>query len=139
MNTEHCFFQPKTKVTIDIVRPDGLSLYGGKTLEDLGDEYGEVVIIDTDTAYRVHCDSAKKRPTEITEERFFDMLEVLPPAKWVRYKGEESFHVCELITGNIGSIFVRIGKRYFEMQDEVTLSHADRVRAAASIMSAPAA
>jgi hypothetical protein len=136
MSNEMCFFQPKTMVTIDIVRPDGLSLYGGKTLEQLTEEYGEVVIIDTESAYRQHCDMHKHAPVEINEERFMDMLEILPPAKWVRYAEEESFHVSERIAGNIVSIFVRIGKRYFEMQDEITLSHADRVRAAAITMSA---
>jgi hypothetical protein len=136
MSNEMCFFQPKTLTTIDFVRPDGLSLYGSKTLEQLTEQYGEVVIIDTESAYRQHCDSYKKAPVEINEERFMDMLEILPPAKWVRHVEEESFHVCERIAGNIVSIFVRIGKRYFEMQDEIGLSHADRVRAAAITLSA---
>lgn len=136
MNHEMCFFQPVTKVTIDMVRPDGLSLYGGKTREQLTEQYGEIVIINTEEAYRLHCESFKRPPVEITEERFMEMLEILPPGKWVRYSEEESFHVTERISGNIVSIFVRIGDRFFEMQDEVTLSHADRVRAAAITLSA---
>lgn len=136
MKTKMCFFQPTTKTTIDMVRPDGLSLYGGNTLEQLTAEYGEVIIIDFESAYRQHCDSYKMPTKEIGEARFIDMLEVLPPAKWVSYGEEESFHVCERIAGNIVSIFVRIGKRYFEMQDEASLSHADRVRAASITLSA---
>lgn len=135
MNQEMCFFQPVTKVTVDMVRPDGLSLFGGKTRDQLAEQYGEIIIIETEEAYRLHQESVKQPPVEITEERFIEMLEVLPPAKWVRYANEESFHLCELTSGNIGAIFVRIGSRYFELQDEMTLSHADCVRAAAITLS----
>ena len=128
---EKCFFQPSQKIVIDLVRDNGLSMYGHLTLAQVQAREGaDVIIIDTDDAIEQIRASHIKPPVEISEERFFEMLEILPPEKWVRFKTEESFQVSERITGNIVMIFVRIGSRYVEMHDDMTLTHEDRVRAA---------
>ena len=51
---------------------------------------------------------------EVSEERFIEMLEVLPPMQWTRSKTSESFKLEELTSGDITACFVRIGARYFE-------------------------
>ncbi len=129
--SEKCFYQPSTKTVIDLVRANGLSMHGQLTLAQLQAQEGsDVVVMDTDAAIQQIRESHIKSPVEISEDRFDHMLGILPPQGWVRYKTEESFHVSERITGNIVMIFVRIGSRYFEMHDEATLSHEDRVKAA---------
>lgn len=129
--SEKCFFQPSTNTVIDLVRANGLSMYGERTLAQLQEEEGsDVMVMDMEAAIQQINASHTKPPFEISEDRFDDMLGILPPQKWVRYKTEESFHVSERITGNIVMIFVRIGGRYFEMHDEATLTHEDRVKAA---------
>jgi hypothetical protein len=66
-------------------------------------------------------------PKEVTEERWHDMLCVLPPSKWRGSNGSQSFHVCEYLSGNFVSWFVNIGARYFELQDVDSLTHAQLV------------
>lgn len=55
------------------------------------------------------------QPQPITSERFFDMLEALPPEKWVSEKGREAFRMSETLSGSLHSFFVRIGKNHFEV------------------------
>ena len=67
-------------------------------------------------------------PKEVSEARYIDMLEVLPPARWTTKSGSESFHVSEYLSGNFVSWFVRITSsdgsvRYFELQDVDTMKH----------------
>jgi hypothetical protein len=64
-----------------------------------------------------------KPVTEVTHERFWDMLEVLPPCKWITAGSEETFHVSERLWDNHVSWFTRIGERYFECTDIDTRRH----------------
>jgi hypothetical protein len=45
---------------------------------------------------------------EIDEDRFYEMLEVLPPAKWSRLKGFECFMVIEAQTEDLYTWCARI-------------------------------
>ncbi|WP_337263703.1 MULTISPECIES: hypothetical protein [unclassified Serratia (in: enterobacteria)] len=70
--------------------------------------------------------------SEITETRFNDMLEVLPPLDWWGGEHSQSFKLMEMYSGNITDIFARFGTRYFQMRNIVTLTHAqiiEKVRA----------
>ena len=65
--------------------------------------------------------------SEITAERFNDMLEVLPPLGWVFSESgrEQSFKLMEMYCGNVTDIFAKSGDRYFQLRDHVTLPHGD--------------
>lgn len=52
--------------------------------------------------------------TEITEERFYDMLNVLPPHNWSRGERFEFFTMSERLVGSLTSMFVRLGNSYYE-------------------------
>lgn len=56
------------------------------------------------------------QPQPITEERFMEMLEVLPPQRWQHGKDCESFELCEHTSGRVTAIFCRFGNQYFEFQ-----------------------
>lgn len=64
-------------------------------------------------------------PQEITQERFWEMLEVLPPMNWAGW-GEyfERFDLIERQTGNITSQYARLGHgeaaRYFTKYVDLT-------------------
>lgn len=62
-----------------------------------------------------------KPPQEISEERYHEMLNVLPPCRWHGI-GElfESFHVSERLSGNVVSWFVRYDERFFQIDDDAT-------------------
>lgn len=77
-------------------------------------------VVDCETVDKLikeHEKSLISNFKEIDSERFFYMLEVLPPCKWSNVHGVELFHVSERITGNLVSWFFRKGDQYFEKID----------------------
>ena len=118
------FFCPTEKYgsALDVVRPDGRGLYSGKTLEEFKFEYGDVTIVDQEIAIQHDRNRRITAPVEISEERFHDMLECLPPAKWHRLRGAESFHISERIAYDIVDWFVRIGDKFYNFADTDSLS-----------------
>lgn len=54
--------------------------------------------------------------SETTEERFDEMLNILPPEKWQHVGGVELFRMCEYYTDNITTHFAQFNGRYFEGQ-----------------------
>lgn len=62
-------------------------------------------------------------PVEVTEERFWEMLEVLPPCKWTRLHGSESFYISEAETMNLHTWLVRIGTNHYELVAPNNLTH----------------
>jgi hypothetical protein len=119
------FFQPGNKVVDNVVVFDGVSFgqYSGQTFEQLAAEYPGLEIGDSATVWAAYYKGLIFPPTRITQQRFFDMLEVLPPEGWHREGGSESFKMSEYEAGNITTIFVRIGTEYYELQDQATLTH----------------
>lgn len=59
----------------------------------------------------------------ITSERFFDMLEILPPCNWKR-GSIESFYMSEFTTGTITQQFAKMGNvcisKYIDIRDKET-------------------
>jgi hypothetical protein len=45
---------------------------------------------------------------EITEERFDEMLNVLPPSAWVCHSTNESFRISENLTGELSNFYIRV-------------------------------
>jgi hypothetical protein len=102
--------------------------YGGRTMEEMRDEYPGVEL-DTLAHYAETADSAwRTAPSEIDRERWYEMLEVLPPVGWTRDGNTESFKLSERTSGNITAVFARVGSHYYEMQDDITLTHAEIIQ-----------
>ena len=45
---------------------------------------------------------------EITKDRFHEMLNVLPPDNWINYITNESFRICEDLTGELSNFYIRV-------------------------------
>jgi hypothetical protein len=45
---------------------------------------------------------------EITEKRFDEMLNVLPPDNWINYSTNESFRISEDLTGELSNFYIRV-------------------------------
>jgi hypothetical protein len=101
----------------------------GETIEDLGKRYPGVIVGDLEAVAMATEQAMIRPPTRITRDKFIEMLEVLPPEDWQQRRGaagvpsSESFKLVEYFSGNITSIYARIGGEYFEMLDRGTLSH----------------
>lgn len=80
----------------------GSTIVNSETIDKLINEYEKLLISEF---------------KEIDSERFFYMLEVLPPCKWSTVSNVELFHVSERITGNLVSWFFKKGDQYFEKVD----------------------
>ena len=95
----------------------------GETIDEVGKRYPGAYLTTYDSAIALQASSLITAPVEITEEVFIDALECLPPMDWKGGGNAESFKMCEFTSGTITCIYVRIGKRYFSMQDSAFLSH----------------
>ena len=118
------FYVPGKPGIIDVVHPvSKRGGYSGETLEEMRLRYPGAEIADWDTVLQASDDMFRSAPIEITEARFMEMLEVLPPVGWTQRNGCESFKLSERTSGNITAIFARVGNRYFEMSDSIAMPH----------------
>jgi len=102
---------------LDIVNADGRGRYGGKTQAQLEAEHGPIEIVDDAECTRRIEASNITAPVEIDHDKFWYWLECLPPCKWYRGGNTEAFHISERITESIVTWCVRVGERYFSLQD----------------------
>lgn len=99
-------------------------------LSSLSPEYGpDLIVLPLADAYKRYENGFKASPVEVSAERYWDMLEILPPDGFVGTGHEESFKLSERTAGNITAIFARVGDRYFELADSVFMKHADIIAA----------
>ena len=55
---------------------------------------------------------------EINEDRFHEMLNVLPPSDWVCHSTNESFRICEDLTGELSNFYMRVSDGEFPKDKE---------------------
>ncbi|PZP74251.1 MULTISPECIES: hypothetical protein [Delftia] len=99
----------------------------------------ELLVTERDTFSRMQDDSYVTEPRLITEERFQEAFECLPPLRWETHQGVESFRFMEHSCGDITTIFARTGHQYWEFEDRFNMSRDDlaqKVLAAANAASA---
>lgn len=63
--------------------------------------------------------------SEITEEKWYDMLEVLPPEKWCTVGSVNIFRMLEYITTDITAHYMRFNKRYFTANYRTTIDYTE--------------
>ena len=120
------FYQPGKPGIIDLaIERNGVLTggYSGETLEAVQVRYPGAQVGELGPVCAASEDMFKVRPVKITEERFIEMLDVLPPVGWVRKDGCETFKLSERTSGNITAIFAHIGADFFEMQDSIFTKH----------------
>src|SRR3990167_5639371 len=93
----------------------------GLTLEQYEAERGfPVRLIDDaelDELTKRYTESLITAPAVITEARFHEMLNVLPPSRWHNCGGFEVFHVCERLTHDLVAWFAHRNGQYWEFTD----------------------
>jgi hypothetical protein len=130
---ETCIFDPNSKYGIGIysfVVPDRtpevlVCMYGGQTLEELkaqGKVSPEAFVCPWEEASRLSEDLVRQKyckgPSRVTEERWWELLEVLFPARWEHFEGAEIFMMPECITSTFYIFGVRIGEDYFSITED---------------------
>lgn len=94
-----------------------------KTLEELNAHGDSWELVTVEEATERFGRENYQPVSEITEARFTDMLEVLPPLDWRGTPDSQSFKLMEMYSGNITDIFAQYGTRFFQLRHHVTLTH----------------
>jgi hypothetical protein len=132
-----CWYVPGETHIVDLIHPDdGLTLYAHEDATAVRARYADARRMTCDEAFAAIDAAALARYkadiTEVTEERFTDALNVLPPVGWTTHRGVESFRISERLWGNLTDIYARLGDRYFKLTDDIRLpaaTIAERVHA----------
>jgi len=71
-----------------------------------------------DELLKIYYKGLKSKFKEITETRYNEMLECLPPMDWHNYRGISIFFIVEAYTGSMHSCFIKTkGKHYEALRD----------------------
>jgi hypothetical protein len=134
MQTEHAedaktvIFCTRTGHAIDVLAP---GQNGSERLAILAATYGpDLVLLTSEEALNRYEAPFISGVEEITEERFHEMLNILPPIGWRTDSDGESFKMCEYTAGRVTAIFVRIGDRYASFSDHASTPHRECCRRA---------
>ncbi len=120
----HAFSVPGSGIGIDAVHPvTGNGVWSGDTPAEMEERNPGAVPTLYEDIERIHDDKTRVAPHRIDQDRWDYALNVLPPAKWVRESGAETFHISELVSGTMADIFAWIGGDYWELTDDESLSH----------------
>ena len=74
----------------------------------------EALRLSNDLARQKECNG----PSRVTKERWWELLEVLFPARWEQLEGAEIFMMPECITSTLYTFGVRIGEDYFSINED---------------------
>ena len=99
------------------------------SLEDCRRFYPDTELMTLEAYFELIAAPHRTAVREITEARFTDQLEVMPPRDWFSPgNGQgQSFKSAELWKGDVTSIFANVRGRFFEFRDRKHLNHADIV------------
>lgn len=100
--------------------------YSDKSLSDYlaaNQDVGARLVTDDelDALRSEHLESLVTKPKSVEEERFYWLLEVLPPQRWGTRSGVEMFHMSERLDGNIVTWACKYRDCYFEFADRDNL------------------
>lgn len=126
-NSDFYYYSPSKIVAIDSISSiTGKTFHFARTYEDVKSDYPDAELLYVDTVIEMQ-DRAYTSPYAfpITRREFEDALECLPPVSWKRFSQHESFKLSERYSGNITTIYVRIGNEYFKFKDQISLPHVD--------------
>jgi hypothetical protein len=125
MTATHIFYSAKTNDIIDTCTDENppRSHVNGHTLEEIRTRYPDAVIMEWEKAQKIMDDRNCLPVREITEEQWYEMLEVLPPEGWKNDDNGESFKMMERWSGIITDIYARIGTRYLTLRDSAYTKH----------------
>jgi hypothetical protein len=86
--------------------------YGAKTLNAVRRIYPDTELLSFSEVKEAQNLGYRRPWVEISEARYIDQLEVLPPLDWCRGFGGESFKSREFTGGDVTAIFVSVEGRF---------------------------
>jgi len=97
------------------INEDGKCIYSGRSLEEMRAEDGIEYITpsdeEMDKLYNDYYKSLQKEWEDISEEYYYEMLEVLPPMNWRNIgSGVNVFCISEAYSGDLHAHFIKYKK-----------------------------
>lgn len=123
---KQAFAEPGASSIIDLVMPDGRGAYSHETLEGIRVRYPKAEVVDVDEHCARTTAGMVTEPEEIDEERWDYLLGVLPPQRWVRRGGAESFELMEHTYGNVTLCALKTAGKAYAWQGFAGMSHEDK-------------
>jgi len=120
------FYSPNTARTIDAQGADGLGLHTKMSKDDLEAEYGLLITLSSkDVIDRKASDVLNKMKgvSQIDAAEYHGALCCLPPVRWCRFSGDESFLLSEEYTYDVRYAYVRIGGDFFKLMANGNSTH----------------
>ena len=95
------------------LKDDTKVAYVEETKKEYQEKHPELELISFGKALELAQQADRKKYEagvckEITEKRFDEMLNVLPPDNWINYSTNESFRICEDLTGELSNFYIRV-------------------------------
>lgn len=117
-------------VVMELSNGTVVGYYSGETQEQIETRYGEKLSIATiEDFIEMREASLVTSAQEITENDYITALEVLPPYRWEKLQGVESFRMSERYDGNMTHIYARSPDgRYWKFMDNIHMDSADLTR-----------
>lgn len=98
-------------------------LWSKLTIECLHKENPNAKIMTVEQFYDFQYERFATKSEQVTEARYWEMLEILPPLDMHVSGQNTSFKMSERLTGNLTSIFAQIGDTYWTFVDRDTMTH----------------
>lgn len=97
----------------------------GLGLDEMRARYPDLVTMYSESFHQLRYEQNRKPVSEISEEHFTDMLEVMPPVNWSNPGNGQgrSFMMEEIFPGAVSDIYVEWQGRFFSLRDDCALSH----------------
>lgn len=116
-------YNHKTGRVQTALNAQGVCMFTGKTVEQMQQETTDALEVMPFTQALDLADAATRAqyctgPRRINQERYEEMLNVLPPENWQRGVGYSCFRLSERLSGTIASFFVRIGDSYYQINED---------------------
>lgn len=141
----HVFWRDGARNITDVVHPvTGGGGYSGLSREELdAREGGPHRVVTWEEAAALVAEADRVRyctgAQEVTQERADDALNCLPPFRWSRSAHRsvsasswEAFAVGEPLTDTLRTWFVRLGRRWFEITEDRSVSYEELIAAVKS-------
>jgi hypothetical protein len=110
---------------------DGRTSVNKKTFEEVKKEYPNIKLLSWSEFLKEQKKNEDENiitgPQEITEEKFNDMLEILPPKNLIVQGSFIAFMMCEYFTSNITNYYIKTGGKYYTATKRDTTSYRDLI------------
>jgi hypothetical protein len=137
LNYSHVVAVPGARHCVDFINPEtGRTFINGDTPEQCAQRHPGAVMMPVaqyEAQQMAHRESLMTDPEEIDADRWWYLLEVLPPLDWRGGLGTESFKMSEFQTMDLTTCAVRVGSRYFTALRPVATTHEQLVALVCSL------